>query len=390
MYKVKEVVSKKDEKSFIDIPKKIYSKNKFWIKPIDSDIKKVFDKAKNPCFQDGEAIRWILLDEADNTVGRIAAFINYKISDLDDYRVGQMGFFECIDDIDAAYTLFDKAKEWLESKGMEAMEGPVNFGERLEWWGLLVDGYDKYPNYNMPYNQEYYENFFTKYGFRDYFKQYTFRCRVSEDTLSPIISWKADRMLKDSDYKAFTYRQIGMQKSIDALIEVYNKSWNLTTHGVEHIDREEVKALYKKLSPIIDKDLIYFAFYGDKPIGFFVMFPELNQAIRHMNGKMNMWSLLKMMYVRHIKKIDIALGILFGVVPEFQSKGVEAIMIKTFATNMGGDGSSYEYLEMNWIGDFNPAMIHLMKHLNATAVKTHITYRKVFDNKIKFVRQLDK
>ncbi len=135
MYTLIEVTTRQHETDFLELPVRLYKGNPWWIRPLDNDIRNVFDPAKNPCFQNGECIRWILKDEAGQCVGRVAAFINRKTCHLDKYSVGQMGFFECIDDRQAAFCLFDKCREWLEGKGMEAMEGPVNFGERIEWWG---------------------------------------------------------------------------------------------------------------------------------------------------------------------------------------------------------------------------------------------------------------
>lgn len=391
MFSCVEVVDKITEKAFIELPVRLYQGNPYWIRPLDNDIRNVFNKDKNPCFkQGGECMRWLLQDGAGNYVGRVAAFINRKTYQLDKYTVGQMGFFECIDDQQAAFVLFDKCREWLESRGMEAMEGPVNFGERIEWWGLLVDGFKECPVYAMPYTQEYYVKFFEAYGFQDYFKQFTLRTRLVLDSLSKIVIWKADRILKNPDYSVRTYGDIGKQKAIDALLTVYNKAWNLEVHGVDGITREQVEAIYKSLRPVIDKDLIYFAFYQDEPIGFFLMFPEINQAVRHLNGKMNLPGILKFMYYLRVRKIKVALGQLFGVVPEFQGKGVEAAMIKRFTERIVLSRNKYDYLELNWVGDFNPPMLHLMEYIGATAVRTHITYRKLFREDIPFTRSVDK
>lgn len=391
MFSLIEVTDKKLEKAFIELPVKLYKGNKYWVRPLDNDIRNVFDKDKNPCFKHGgECMRWLLQDKTGVYVGRVAAFINKKTYRLDKYTVGQMGFFECIDNREAAFMLFDKCREWLESKGMEAMEGPVNFGERIEWWGLLVEGYEEYPVYAMPYTKPYYVNFFEAYGFRDFFKQFTYRTRLVIESLSKIVIWKADRILQNPDYSVHTYGDIGKEKSIEALLEVYNKAWNMEVHGVDGITRDQVEAIYKSLQPIIDKDLIYFAFHKDRPIGFFLMFPEINQAIKHLNGKMNLPGILKLMYYLHIKKIDVALGQLFGVIPEFQGKGVEAAMIKRFMERVVAKDRQYKYLELNWVGEFNPPMLHLMDYLGAKSVRTHITYRKLFREDIEFVRSVDK
>lgn len=391
MYSFVEVTDSQKENEFILLPVKLYKGNKYWVRPLDNDIRNVFNKDKNPCFRHGECVRWLLRDDnSGQYIGRVAAFINRKTCGLDKYTVGQMGFFECTDNREAAFLLFDKCREWLEDRGMEAMEGPVNFGERIEWWGLLVDGFDQTPNYAMPYTQPYYIPFFEAYGFRDFFRQYTYRTRLVVESLSNVVVWKADRLLKDPDYEVRTYREIGKQKAIDTLLVVYNKAWNLEVHGVDGITREQVETIYKSLQPIIDEDLIYFAYHKNEPIGFFLMFPELNQVVKHVNGKLNLPGVLKFFYYKNIRKIDVALGQLFGVVPEFQSKGVEAALIKRFCEHVVAKNSRYKYMEMNWVGDFNPKMMHLMDYLSATAVKTHITYRKLFREDIEFLRSVDK
>lgn len=393
MYSFVEVNDAKTEQAFLELPVSLYHGNPFWIRPLDGDIRNVFDREKNPCFRHGgECVRWLLDNEKGECVGRVAAFINRKTCRLDSYLVGQMGFFECIDDEEAAFMLFDKCREWLEARGMEAMEGPVNFGERIEWWGLLADGYDECPVYAMPYTQPYYVKFFESYGFRDYFRQFTFRTHLVMENLSDIVVWKADRILKNPDYEVVTYGDIGMEKAIVSLLEVYNKAWNLAVHGVDGITRDQVESIYRSLKPVIDKDLIYFAFYKQQPIGFFLMFPEINQAVKHLNGKMDFVGILKFVYYLRIKRIRVALGQLFGVIPEFQGRGVEAAMIKRFTERIieGGSRHKYDYLELNWVGDFNPPMVHLMSYIGAKAVRTHVTYRKLFRDDIPFVRSADK
>ena len=150
--KITEVRSPKDAQVFIQVAIEIYKNDPDWIRPLDKDIEDVFDPSKNKAFRHGEAIRWILIDDNGRLLGRIAAFINKKYKTKgDDGPVGGTGFFECIEDQSAANLLFDTAKNWLQSKGMEAMDGPINFGERDRWWGLQVSGFQP-PLYCMNYN----------------------------------------------------------------------------------------------------------------------------------------------------------------------------------------------------------------------------------------------
>jgi hypothetical protein len=144
--RVKEVVTTEDKKEFLLFPVRLYSKTKNWIRPLDADVEGVFNQETNRTFQHGECIRWILISEAGETIGRVAAFINQKtVSKGNDQPTGGIGFFECMEDEHAARMLFDQAKQWLMAHGMEAMDGPINFGNRDRWWGLLLEGFDREP-----------------------------------------------------------------------------------------------------------------------------------------------------------------------------------------------------------------------------------------------------
>ncbi len=151
-----EVIDKKSAEEFLLVNVEINKNDPNYIRPLDKDINEVFDPNKNKTFRSGEAIRWILKDDSSTgsegkLIGRIAAFTNKKYKNKgDDVPVGGIGFFDCINDQDAADMLFDVAKHWLIQKGMEAMDGPINFGERDRWWGLVVKGFEP-PLYCMNY-----------------------------------------------------------------------------------------------------------------------------------------------------------------------------------------------------------------------------------------------
>jgi hypothetical protein len=129
-----EVIDQKTARTFLEMPMDIYRNDPNWIRPLDKDIESVFDKKQNKAFRHGEAIRWILKDEKAKIIGRVAAFVNKKYKTKGDIvPVGGMGFFECINDPAAANILLDACKQWLQQKGMGAMDGPINFGERDRW-----------------------------------------------------------------------------------------------------------------------------------------------------------------------------------------------------------------------------------------------------------------
>ena len=172
-YTLQEVTSPQLAREFLNLPKRIYKGNRNWVCPLDEDIEKVFDPARNPLFGDGEAIRWLVRNRKNEVVGRIAAFYNREQAAIEEQPTGGCGFFEAINDQEVADLLFDAARMWLASRGMEAMDGPINFGQRRDWWGLLVEGYEFQPLYANPYNPPYYKELFEHYGFGIYFNEYT-------------------------------------------------------------------------------------------------------------------------------------------------------------------------------------------------------------------------
>src|SRR6478735_9010058 len=146
-----EVITPQQERDFLKTNAVINAANPNYIRPLDPEIRDVFDKKKNKTFRSGTVVRWILKNDAGALVGRIAAFTNKRYKNKGDtVPVGGIGFFDCINNQQAANLLFDTAKAWLEQQGMEAMDGPINFGERDRWWGLVVKGFQE-PLYGMNY-----------------------------------------------------------------------------------------------------------------------------------------------------------------------------------------------------------------------------------------------
>ena len=136
-----EVSDKKTRRDFLKVSKILYKNDPFWVCPLDSDIESTFDPARNKLFENGNARRWILKSEKDKLIGRVAAFYNLDLSGRNKQPTGGIGWFECIKNQGAANMLFEKARDWLSGEGMEAMDGPINFGGNNNNWGLLTKGF---------------------------------------------------------------------------------------------------------------------------------------------------------------------------------------------------------------------------------------------------------
>ena len=382
--KISEVKTAQQRKEFIQLPVRLYKNERNWIRPLDKDIEAVFDSKENKAFRNGRCIRWILEDDKRKTIGRVAAFVNDKTANKgNDQPTGGLGFFECINDRTAAFKLFDTSKEWLEKEGMEAMDGPINFGERDIWWGLLIDGFEREPNYRCNYNFPYYKNLFEEYGFQLYFNQFTF----GRDVFAPFSEklWKKSDMVEGKPGYTFEHlKKKNLDKYIEDFTEIYNDAWG--GHGVPNLSTKQVRNLMKSIRPIMDEKIITFVYFEGRPVAVYMNIPEINQIFKHVNGKMNLIGKMKFLYHQLIKSNKKMLGLVFGVVRDFQGKGVDGWIITETGKIVQGTHPRYPLLEMNWIGDFNPKMIAVAKQLDADVVKTHATYRKLFDESKPFKR----
>lgn len=383
--KIIEVTAPAHIREFLLCPVSLYKDEPQWIRPLDKDIESVFDKEKNKTFRHGECIRWILVSDDGKTIGRVAAFINQKAATKgNDQPTGGMGFFESINDQRAAFMLFDQCRSWLASKGMEAMDGPINFGARDRWWGLLIDGFDREPNYQCNYNFPYYQQFFETYGFRVYFYQFTYGRKVMEP-LTPRLAEKAAITASDPDYEFRHLKKSEIPKLGEYILKVYNKAWANRAENPE-LNLAQANLIVKQMKPIMDLKLLYFGFYKGEPVGFFLSLPEINQIFKYVNGKLDLIGKAKFLWHTLRKTNRKAFGILFGVVPEHQGKGLDGAMVMESRRVLQDEYKRYDEYEMNWIGDFNPRMINVVEQVGAAVVKRHATYRKLFDDSKPFRR----
>lgn len=378
-----EVNSARLEKEFINFNATVHQDNPNYIRPLDVEVKEVFDLTKNKSFKYGEAARWILVSN-NETIGRIAAFTNSKYKNNGtEFPVGGIGYFDCINQQEAANVLFDTAATWLKSKGMKAMDGPINFGDRDKWWGLLEEGYDAPPIYGMAYHPPYYKELFNRYGFKNYYNQYYYAMRVKEQ-LDQRFPERHARFKAKPGYEARHISKKNIDKHAREFAHVYNLAW--AQHGeAKSITVEQAIKLFRKMKPVIDERIIWFAYYKDEPIAMWINIPDLNEYFKFFNGKFGVWQKLKLLWMKKTGICRKFTGIAFGVVPKFQSLGIDSFMIYEAALLLQ-HRDWYDQYEMGWAGEWNPKMINVYKALGAHQSRRMVTYRYLFDPEIPFER----
>jgi hypothetical protein len=367
------VTTPAQQQQFLQMAVDLYKNDPNYIRPLDKDIEAVFDTEKNKFFKRGECSRWLLLNDQQQPIGRIAAFVNkqYKQSQ----PTGGIGFFECINSQEAANFMFNHCKQWLEERGMEAMDGPINFGERDKWWGLLIDGFYQ-PLYCMTYNPPYYQQLMENYGFKLYFNQICYSMSA-DATLGAKYIERHALIAQDPAFRISCIKKSELERYAADFTYVYNKAW--AGHGGgKTIEEKAVQIMFKTMKPVMVEHLICFAYHNEEPIAMWVSLPDLNQYFKHLNGKFGLVQKLQFLYHKTFGKCNRFVGLVFGVIPAFQGKGVDAYLIVELAKIIQAK-KKYDIYEMQWIGDFNPKMINIAENLGTTRSRTLRTYRFLFN-----------
>ena len=192
----------------------------------------------------------------------------------------------------------------------------------------------------------------------------------------------------DPGFSAKHIKKNQLEKFAADFTIVYNKAW--AGHGgLKELDKKVVLKMFQTMKPVMDEKICWFVYYKKKPVGIWVNLPDLNQWFKHLHGKFGLLDKLKFLWVKKTKKCNKFVGLVFGVVPEWQAKGIDSYMIVEGAKiiqrikiengeyTMGAP--IYEDYEMQWIGEFNPKMINVAENLGTYRSRILTTYRYLFD-----------
>lgn len=361
------------KKEFLEFPSRLYKDDKSYIRPLDKDIEEVFDASKNKLFQEGECERYLFLNDKNETIGKVAVFINPKYENED--LVAGIGFFDCINHQETANFIFDFCKDWLQKRGIEGMDGSINFGERDKFWGVLIDGFEE-PLYGMNFNFPYYKKLFENYGFKIYFKQLCYSRSIHSE-VSRMFTIMHSKHKKNPSIFAKALKKNNLEKFAKDFTEIYNKAW-ASHEGDKQLDFDKTLKMFQAMKPIINEHISWFVYENEKPIAFWINIPDLNQYFKYFDGKFGLFQKLKFLWLKTFTKNTKMVGLAFGVIPEWQRTGIDGYMIWE-GTQHIRKHTDFKITELQWIGDFNPKMIKIAKQLDTKVTRILATYRYWFD-----------
>lgn len=366
--RIAQVSGKKDLETFIRLPWKIYKDFPNWVPPLLLERRKILDRKRNP-FYNHSQIELFIAYRGNEPVGRIAAIKNDMHLKYHNDSCGFFGFFECINDKEAACRLFDSAKEWIKSKGLTAVMGPANPSSNDDW-GLLIEGYEYPPAFMMPYNPPYYSQLIEGYGFRKGKDLNGYKISDVNVTRSDKIS-RMIRAIKER-YK-IEIKKVNMKDYAGELNKVkfvYNSAW-APNWGFIPLTDEEINSVANDLKPLIEPHLLLFVESEGKTIGFTLTLPDYNQVFRKMNGRIYPFGIFKFFAGR--RKITLARILTLGIIPEFQRKGIDALLYWELVNNAAELGIRSG--EASWILEDNEMMNKTILNIGGELYKKYRIYK---------------
>lgn len=366
---IQEVKTKKHKEDFLKVPIIVYADIEKYIRPIDKDIENTFNPKVNENFKHGNAIRWVVYQNA-NPVGKVAAFYSKKPGEI---ASAGIGFFDSIPNSEVAFLLFNTAKLWIQSMGFNSFLGPVNFGERDSFWGLLVNGFHEYPSYGQNFNPPYYQSFFEDYGFIKDFEQTTSKITLANFEANKFET-VSNRVFTNPNYKILSANEISKEQLCEDFLQIYNSTWPSVYDNFKPLDKKKFMTIMSKMLQVAHKELNLIIYEKEKPVGFFITIMDVNQIFRRFNGKLGL--IQKLQFLLTFKHINKVKGLVFGVIPSKHNLGLEiALLYKMYRILRQEKFKHIETAELAWVGSFNPKMLALFKKLGVEENKKHITYR---------------
>ena len=371
------VRSESELMTFIRFPWEVYRGDPYWVPPLISERRSFLDRARSPFFQHARA-EYFLARRGEKVVGTIAAFTNDLYNQFQGVNTGFFGFFEVLDDPQAAAALLGTAETWARQAGHATILGPAQFSTNDEV-GLLVDGFQDAPRILMTYNPPRYMTYLDAAGYRTAMNLWAYRLAIAEFVRNK--PEKLERVAaKVLDRGGLTVRRLDMRRfdqELEAVKKIYNRSWERNWGFVPMTDAE-FDRLAEQMKPLLDPDLVIFVEHQGETVGFGLTVPDVSEPLRlayPRPSEPEAFTMLKLMWHWKVRRRHDWLRVIaLGVLPEFRGKGVDGLMY--LETAKAAVPKGYRFAEMSWILENNEMMNRAIRSLGGRVYKTYRVYEK--------------
>lgn len=335
------VESRPDMALFVDFPWQVYQNDPNWVAPLRRDVYRLLDVRRHPFWEFSHRILF-MARRGETVVGRIAGIIDGNYNKVWNEKMGAWGFFECMDDEEAAEALFEAVATWARNNRMAFLRGPLNPSLNYEA-GTLIENFHYPPTLLMTYNPAYYQGLIQAAGFtkeKDLLSFWVDRNLKIPDWVIPLL----ERTRREKSIRIRPGNRSQFGKELELIWTLYNACWSKNWGHVPP-SHNEAAEMGRNLKRIIDPDLVFFLYHMDEPAGVGFALPDWNPVLKKLNGKVGLLDLFK---IGHYKKsINGMRGFMFGIKEEYRQMGFPLAAFD-YTYRLLKNQNRYQYMELGW------------------------------------------
>lgn len=368
---VRPVTGRRQLKTFIDVPWHIYSDDPLWVPPLRLERRLHFSKF-NPFFRHGEWQAWIAY-RGDQPVGRVSAQVDQLHRQHHGADTGHFGLLECVDDAGVCAALMHSAETWLAARQTRHISGPFNLSINQEC-GILVDGFDTAPVVMMPHARPWYGRLLEEQGYRPLKDLFAYWVKVD---------FEAPRMMRaliakfSGKVRLRALRRKKFAEEMETLRDIFNDAWS-DNWGFVPFTHAEFEETAKVLSLLLPEDFIQIAEIGGHPVAFIAAFPNVNELIGDLRGRLLPFGWAKLLWRIKVRGARSARVALMGVRKEYQYSrlGPTLAFLVIDAVRKAMVQRRVSSVEMGWVLEDNDGMRHIIEAIGSTIYKRYRVYQK--------------
>jgi len=375
-YRFQKIDSKKEIDLFHEFPFSIYRDYPNWIPPLRFEVENVFNPKKNSFFDGGVCERYLMY-EGEKLVARFALMNHPEKDAALTPKMGGMGFLEMINDQSVADEVINFARSWHKEHDYSAFRGPINFGQNMNYWGLLVENFEEPPIYGMFYHPPYYKELLENTGADKLDDHWSYKRDFTEPIPERMVRI-TDRIESRPDVTTRPIDMKNLERDAEFIRSIYNQAWrhqDISEREDEftELTREATQQMVQDLKRIMIPESVQLAFVNGEPASFSVSIPDLNEISAETGGKLNWWHIPKLLrFKRRVKHLRT---MVFGTLPKYRKLGLEALVFVRGIQMTHQAAPTLEYLEGAWVSEKNWLMQRSLEALGCVHHKTHRTYR---------------
>ncbi len=366
---IKPVLSRRELRTFVLLPRKIHLGHENWVPPIYRDDQRFFDQRKNRAFEESAAVLALAL-KGKKPIGRIMGIINHRYNRYQNEKNARFGFLECPNDQEVAHALLHYVEDWARREGMDKIVGPMGFSDQdLE--GYLIEGFDQPPALASYCNEEYIIRLLEAEAYEKEVDYVVYKIDLTQE-IPEFYRRICQRLSRRHEYRLLEFqRKKQLRPFILPVFELMNSCFK-DIYGYLPLDRKEMMTLAKRYLPLIDPRFIKIVVKDGDVVGFIIGLPNLSEGIRRARGRLFPTGIIKILRsAKKTKQLDLLLG---GIREDCRDRGLDALM--GCRTIEEAREAGFKYIDSHHELETNLKMRAEMERLGGQIYKRFRIYRK--------------